>query len=393
MQASTSPLSRFLVPLLVALSIGAFSFVIVAAAAIESAPPAFAEKKKRKKAPAVVEPGMPDDPSASPDIGDSDMGDTVVDPEGDGTVDAPAGSGDGPMDEGADVGSGDGPMDGSSGDTPAIGLKLDETPGPPLELAEGAAPLPGVFMLQARLTRDSAPLPVGVTFRVFADAVAHDGKLPEVGEAEGGTASMKLPPGTYLVHAAYGRAGATKRIHVDSVAPGDTIVLNAGGLRLSALIGKDQKLPPSLVKFDIYAPDEEGSDERALLVQNAPADRIIGLNAGIYHVISRYGDANAVVRADIKVEAGKLTEATVYQKAARLTLKLVDQHGGEAIADTAWSVATAEGENVVENVGAFPSVVLAAGAYKAVAKHDGRTFEREFTVEAGRDRDIEVIAE
>jgi hypothetical protein len=396
MNAFKTRFGRSLAAFLVVTVAGAFTGAVVAVGMLESAPPAFAQKKKKKTAP-VVEPGMPDDPAASPDIGDSgDLTDTVADPEADGMVETPpgdAGSGDGPMDGAADTGSGDGPMDGGVAAGAAAGIKLDETPGPPIELAGGVAPQPGIFLLQARLTRDGAPLPAGVTFRVFADALSHDGRLPEMGEAEGGTAALRLQPGTYLVHAAYGRAGATKKIHVDSMTPGDTLVLNAGGIRLSALIGKDQKLPPSLVKFDIYAPDEEGSDERALLVQNAPADKIIGLNAGIYHVISRYGDANAVVRADIKVEAGKLTEATVYQKAARLTLKLVDQHGGEAIADTAWSVTTADGDSVVENVGAFPSVVLAVGAYKAVAKHDGRTFEREFTVEAGRDRDIEVIAE
>jgi hypothetical protein len=374
---------------LVATTLGTFGALAVGVLALESAPQAFAAKKK-KKAPAQEEPGMPDDPAASPDIGNSsDYSDTIIDPEGEGLVDLPAGSGDGEDD---DVGSGDGPIDAGSA-ARAMGTSVDDTPGPPIELAEGAGTIPGVFMLQARLTADGAPLPAGVNFRVFGDGLGPNGKLPEIGEAEGGTATLHLKPGTYLVHASYGRAGATKRIRVDSISPGDTVVLNAGGLRLSALVGKDRRLPPGLVRFDVYAPDEDGSDERALLVENCPADRIVGLNAGIYHVISRYGDANAVVRADIKVEAGKLTEATVYQKGALLTLKLVDQHGGEAIADTAWTVKTDTGENVVENVGAFPSVVLAMGAYKAIARHDGRTFEREFTVEPGRDRDIEVIAE
>jgi hypothetical protein len=378
----------------VAACLGALGAVGLTIAVLESAPSAFAQKKKAiKKAAPQPEPGMPDDPAASPDIGDSgDFTDTIADPEAEGLVDVPGDSGDGPIDAG-ELGSGDGPMDGGSGDTASLGPRLDETPGPPIELAAGAEAIPGVFMLQARLTRDGAPLPSGVQFRVFGNAVGPDGRLPEIGEAEGGTATLRLDPGSYLVHASYGRAGATKRITVDAISPGDTIVLNAGGLRLSALTGKDQRLPPALVTFDIYAPDEDGSDERSLLVENCPADKIVGLNAGIYHVVSRYGDANAVVRADIKVEAGKLTEATVYQKAALLTLKLVDQHGGEAIADTAWTVKTETGQNVVENVGAFPSVVLAMGAYKAIARHDGRTFEREFTVEPGRDRDIEVIAE
>jgi hypothetical protein len=32
-------------------------------------------------------------------------------------------------------------------------------------------------------------------------------------------------------------------------------------------------------------------------VSGAPTSQVIGLAAGIYHVVCRYGDANAVVRA------------------------------------------------------------------------------------------------
>ncbi|MEJ0013210.1 MAG: hypothetical protein WDM94_11430 [Bauldia sp.] len=99
------------------------------------------------------------------------------------------------------------------------------------------------------------------------------------------------------------------------------------------------------------------------------------------------------MRADIKIDPGKLTEATVFQKAARMTLKLVEQHGGEALADTAWTVQTNGGTNVVQSVGAFPTVILAEGDYTALAKHEGKTFEKKFSVEAGSDRDVEVLAQ
>src|SRR5699024_7533035 len=151
----------------------------------------------------------------------------------------------------------------------------------------------------------------------------------------------------------------TKKINVGYTPGAETVVINAGGLRLSALVGEDEPLTADEVSFDIYAPDENGSDERVLLVPDAPPEKVIGLNAGIYHIVCRYGDANAVVRADIRVDPGNLTEATVYQKAARLTLKLVGTHGGEALANTAWAIVTPQGDSVVESVGAFPSVVLA----------------------------------
>lgn len=249
----------------------------------------------------------------------------------------------------------------------------------------------GTFTLDARMTDDGPPIPSGVVWRVFGSQLAAGGKLPLVGQAEGGSVTLRLRPGDYLVNAAYGRAGISKKVTVTDTAASETMVLNAGGIRLTALVGDEQRLPPADVHFDIYASDESGPGERVLVLGDAPASEVISLNAGIYHVVCHYGDANAVVRADIRVQPGKLTEAALYQKAARMTLKLVEEHGGEALANTAWTVVTPAGESVVESVGAFPSVVLAAGDYTAIAKHGDRTFERKFTVEAGLNRDVEVL--
>jgi len=248
----------------------------------------------------------------------------------------------------------------------------------------------GSYTLDARMTAEGEPLESGVVWRVYADDGA-DGKMRLVGEADGGPVTLRLKPGEYYVHAAFGRAGLTRKVTVAPTPRGESVVLDAGGIRLTALAGKDRRLGPEDVRFDIYAPDESGSDGRVTVLENAPSESVIALNAGIYHVVCHYGDANAVVRADIKVEAGKLTEATLYQQAARVTLKLVENHGGEALANTQWSVVTSAGESIAESVGAFPSVVLLAGEYTAIAKHENRIFEQKFTVEAGLNRDVEVL--
>jgi hypothetical protein len=259
--------------------------------------------------------------------------------------------------------------------------------GPPSDIR------PGTFTLEARLTASDPPLGEGVKWRIFADKPGVDGHLPLLGEAEGGIIYIRLDQGTYFVHAAYGRAGATRKIEVDGPTGGDILVLNAGGMRLLAINAGDQPLAHGDVVFDIYAPDEGGSEERYLLVPNAPPGRVIALNAGTYHVVCKYGDSNAVIRADVRVEPGKLTETTLFQKAARLTLKLVEEHGGEAIADTAWAIVTPAGESIVESVGAFPSVVLTEGDYTAVARHNNRIYQTNFSVVAGLNRDVEVLAE
>jgi hypothetical protein len=311
-----------------------------------------------------------------------------LDEGGPAEADLPAGAGE-PFDYGSpdllDVGlGGDGLPEGSI-DVGSLPIDPDQDVGPPADIR------PGSFTLEARLQSDGPALADGVRWRIFGDVPGAEGHLPLLGEASGGVVHVRLDPGAYYIHAAYGHAGATRRIDVSNPTGGRVVVLHAGGMRLLAINGQDDPLPAGDVLFDIYAPDEGGTG--TLLVSNSPPGRIIGLGEGTYHVVCRYGDANAVVRADIRVEAGKLTEATMYQKAARLTLKLVEVHGGEALADTAWSVITPAGESVLESVGAFPSVVLAAGDYRAIARHDGRTYEGAFKVDAGIDRDIEVLLE
>ena len=308
----------------------------------------------------------------------------AADQSGDAATGADSGSGDGALDDG-----GGGDFD--SGDAIDNGGLINQSPmdapdpGPPTDIRQGS------FTLEARLTADGAALKDGVDWRIFGDKAGSDGNLPLLGQASGGVIYVRLDPGTYYIHAAFGRAGLARKIEVKQPTGGAVFVLNAGGMRLTAMNGKDTPLTGGDISFDIYAPDEGGAGDRYLLMPNAPPGKVIALAAGIYHVVSHYGDANAVVRADIKVDAGKLTEATVYQKAARLTLKLVEVHGGEAIANTEWSVMTPDGDKVVESVGAFPSMVLAAGQYKAVALHDGTSYQTDFVVQPGIDRDVEVL--
>ena len=65
---------------------------------------------------------------------------------------------------------------------------------------------------------------------------------------------------------------------------------------------------------------------------------------------------------------------------------------GEALANTAWSVLTPGGDVIKESIGAFPRVILAEGEYRAIARNEGRVYEREFKVVPGVDGDVEVMA-
>lgn len=250
----------------------------------------------------------------------------------------------------------------------------------------------GEITLTARLTEDGPALNRGLVWRVFRPEPDDDGKLPLIASAQGGSGIFMLEPGSYLVHASFGRAGATKRITVDKTARTESIVLDAGGLKLDAVLSGGVAIPDSKLRFAIYESEPDSNGERALIIPNVRPDSVVRLNSGTYHIVSNYGAVNAVIRSDIRVEAGKLTEATVEHRAAELSLKLVREEGGEAIADTSWAVLTDSGDIVRESVGAFASMVLAEGDYAVVAKNRDRIYQREFSVVAGRNQDVEVLA-
>lgn len=247
--------------------------------------------------------------------------------------------------------------------------------------------------LEARLTEKGAVMTYGLSWRIFQPIAGTDGKLPLLASSEGGATDFALAPGEYFVHVAFGRAGATKKLVVPENGNPEpqTFVLDAGGMVLNAVSGADMRIPPDELTFNVYSSEVREDGERGLIIGDVKPGEVVRLNAGTYHVVSNYGDVNATIRADIQIEAGKLIEATIQHKAAKITLKLVSQEGGEAIADTAWSILTASGDSVSESVGAFPVVILAEGKYTAVARHKDKIYQRDFTVTPGRNQDVEVL--
>jgi hypothetical protein len=128
-----------------------------------------------------------------------------------------------------------------------------------------------------------------------------------------------------------------------------------------------------------------------MLISKAKPGIVIRLNSGNYRIRSAYGDANSVVEADVKVEPGKLTEATLDHQAGRVTFKLVRRPGGEAMADTLWTVLTPDGLLVKKSGGAFSTHVLAAGNYQVKASYNGVDYLRAFAVVPGDKKAVEVV--
>lgn len=252
-------------------------------------------------------------------------------------------------------------------------------------------PAMGGISLSARFGREASPIVGALHWRVYPDKPDASGQFRMLKEDRGANPFFVLPPGGYIVHLAVGLANAAKRVQVRGDAVREVFELPVGGVRFDGRVG-DSRITGGQVSFEIFRGSQfDGGDKRALAA-GIPAGDLVLLPEGPYHVVSSYGDGNAVMRYDIRVQAGKLTDARINHRAAAITLKLVGEKGGEALANTAWSVLTPGGDVIKESIGAFPAVVLAEGEYVAIARNEGKIFNREFKVETGVDREIELVA-
>jgi hypothetical protein len=279
--------------------------------------------------------------------------------------------------------------------TPSLTVPLTQ---PTIAAVPPVVPPPGastagqaVLSLTARYGKDLPVINNGLVWRVFADKPDESGVFKLIREDRGATPNIVLPPGGYVIHVTMGLVSAVRPVTLKSETDRESFVLPAGGLRIEGRVGTS-RIPPNQISFAIYKGSQFEAGDRASLVPNVAAGDVALLPEGTYHINSNYGDANSVVRSDIRVQAGKLTDVVITHRAAVITLKLVSDKGGEALANTAWSVITPGGDVIKESIGAFPRVVLSEGEYRAIAKNEGKVFERPFNVVNGVDGEVEVVA-
>jgi hypothetical protein len=262
----------------------------------------------------------------------------------------------------------------------------------PLAQAIPAAPSGSVALaVSARYGRDSPPITGGLIWRVYAAKADSTGVFHLIKEDKAAAPTFVLPPGNYVVHASLGLASAAKPVQLRNEAVREVFEIPAGAIRLEGRVG-DVRIPTGQISFDIYTGSQFDANERRPIAQSVLTGDVVLLPEGTYYIVSNYGDGNSVVRSDVRVQTAKMTDVVVTHRAALITLKLVNDHGGEALANTQWTVLTPGGDVIKESIGAFPRVVLAEGEYRVIARNEGKTYQRDFKVVTGVDVEIEVLA-
>ena len=284
------------------------------------------------------------------------------------------------------------PGTGTPGATIMSPVPLAPPSSPPIAQVTPIVPAGHVALaVAARYGRDAPAISGGLIWRVYSAKADNTGVFRLIKEDRGAAPTFILPPGSYVVHASLGLASAAKAIQLRADTVREMFDIPAGGVRLEGRVG-DVRIPPGQIAFDIFPGSQFDTSNRRPVAQNVITGDVVLLPEGTYYIVSNYGEANSVVRSDVRVQAAKLTDIVVTHRAAALTFKLVNDSGGEALANTQWTVLTPGGDVIKESIGAFPRVVLAEGDYHLVARNAGKTYQRDFKVITGVDGEVEVLA-
>lgn len=253
-----------------------------------------------------------------------------------------------------------------------------------------AAPRTGVLALRATYGEHGAEIPDDLVWRVYA-VRGTDAQL--VQETAAPRPSFVLQAGLYAVHVSHGLATATRQFNVGETGAVSTIAINAGALTVSGYLGVPERpIAPARQKLQVFIPTANNSEGKFVTDALRAGARLM-LPEGTYHLVSTYSGSNSVVRSDVRIETGRVTEAIVNHRAATMTLKLVRERGGVALAGAEWTIETPGGDIVAEAAGAFPSVDVAEGTYNVLARHNDRDYRGQMKVEGGINRDFEIVVE
>jgi hypothetical protein len=248
--------------------------------------------------------------------------------------------------------------------------------------------------LRARITAATDPIARPIAWTVHRVDDSAEDKWPLVGERSAAEAAFDLAPGQYVVRAGYGAIKAAKVVVVQPRQQVDvTFILNAGGLRVVPALAFLDPPEGANAKHWVFEAAADDRGNRRLFAETDRPGEVIRLNAGTYHLVSRFGDANAVVEADVTVKPGMLTEVEINHKAGIVHLGFA-RHDTDGPSETVqWQINDSNGSVIMRADGARISQILAPGAYIAAVDYGGRKFEARFEIDIGETREVNITGE
>lgn len=249
--------------------------------------------------------------------------------------------------------------------------------------------------LSAKLSSESPPLIANIKWEIYNFEKSSDGNRAQIVTTDVSQPTLPLAPGRYIVRAVFGVSSTAKVVKITTAQVTDaTFILNVGGIRVKPLLiagePPDGKIPHQWI-YLVSKADSLASPE--LIATADDPKKIHQLAAGTYELISRFGTANAVVKTNVTVSPGLLTEVEVSHKASIVQFKLFKKwRGGEELMDVSWKLLDDEDNVIAKNLNANAGEIIAPGRYKIVALYNNTTYSKIFKVKPGKKKLIKVVA-
>jgi hypothetical protein len=246
----------------------------------------------------------------------------------------------------------------------------------------------GVLRLSAHAGSGDPPIS-GVRFAVYdadKDKLLLTTRLDEQ--------ELTLPAGAYRVTVDLGLVHEERRLEVKAGQNHtETLALNAGWLKLSAVTSGDKRPMTQGIRYKIFDLSAKGAASNQVLTTMTTPATTIFLKRGRYRVESQYGSHNARFVRDVNVSAGDISEVEFEYRISSVKLKLVTKPGAEPVEKVKWMLKYADGGTVLISQDAAPDLILQTGRYQVMAQHNSKTYSRTFEAVANREHIIELIAE
>jgi hypothetical protein len=228
----------------------------------------------------------------------------------------------------------------------------------------------------------------------FIYAEDNTGNPREIARSELPEAEFDLPAGRYRVAALWGLARVEKLLTIKpGVAAQETLILNAGTVRLSSVLTGDTKPIEQQLIYKVYAvSSDQGASTQSVAVSAKPSPTIY-LKAGKYRIESQFGWHNARQTRDVEVAAGQVTDVLFEHRASEVRFKLAITPGTPAPGRVKWTLKYAGGGTVLISQDDEPSLILQAGSYQVIAQYGTKTYTRAFEANPNEVHTIEIVAE
>ncbi|MBN1652583.1 MAG: VWA domain-containing protein [Deltaproteobacteria bacterium] len=247
----------------------------------------------------------------------------------------------------------------------------------------------GVLKLNAVPKMGANPIESDLYWTIYEGKQSIDGKRNFVVNRSQKPYTTKLSAGRYFVKAQYDQAVATAEVEVKANEMSEkTLVLNAGALKLNALIKKGGDRVDRDLYWTIYEGKQSIDGKRNLIVSRSQTPCSAKLNAGRYFVKAQYDQAAAT--AEVEVKANEMTEETLILNAGALKLDALIKNGGVPIdRGINWKIYKAKPgidgrrDIILSRSTVIPTINLPEGKYYVEAKYEKVSTGEEVEVKAG----------